>query len=52
MIETNLLNKVDQWSYWIYQYKYEDTIQELAAQEHKLKVLCTNNCLQDDIYQF
>ena len=23
---------------------------ELAAQEHKLKVLCTNNCLQDDIY--
>ena len=19
-------NKVDQWSYWIYQYKYEDTI--------------------------
>ena len=25
---------------------------KLAAQEHKLKVLCTNNCLQEDIYQF
>ena len=23
---------------------------ELAAQENKLKVLCTNDCLQDDIY--